>query len=88
MITAFQGKVYKAVLEIPHGETRSYKWVAKEIGRPLAVRAVGQALKKNPFIGVIPCHRVISSDGSLGGFSRGVKAKKKMLRKEKTAYLP
>jgi len=87
-MTPFQEKVYKAVLKIPYGETRSYKWVAKEIGRPAAARAVGQALKKNPFIGIIPCHRVISSDGSLGGFSGGVKAKKQMLRKEKTAYLP
>jgi len=86
-MTRFQEKVYKAVLKIPYGEVRSYKWVATEIGKPRASRAVGQALKKNPFIGVIPCHRVIASDGSLGGFSKGIKAKLKALKKEKSAFL-
>jgi len=81
-MTKFQEKVYKAVLKIPYGQVRSYKWVACKIGRPGAARAVGQALNKNPYIGIIPCHRVVASDGSLGGFSKGVKAKKSMLKKE------
>ena len=79
----FQKKVYKAVLSIPLGEVRSYNWVAKRIGRSKAVRAVGTALRKNPFTIIIPCHRVVKSDGSLGGYSRGVKRKRKLLDLEK-----
>jgi len=79
----FQKRVYRAVLGIPLGQVRSYNWVAKKIGRPNAVRAVGTALKKNPFTITIPCHRVIKSDGSLGGYSRGIKKKKHLLRLEK-----
>jgi methylated-DNA-[protein]-cysteine S-methyltransferase len=66
-LTEFSRKVYEAALTIPHGETRTYSWVAKKIGKPLAARAVGQALKKNPFPILIPCHRVVS-DKSIGGF--------------------
>ncbi len=80
--TEFQLKVYKAVSKVPKGQTCSYKWVAKQIGNPDAVRAVGNALNKNPLPGIIPCHRVIRSDGTLGGFSKGLKAKKKLLKKE------
>lgn len=83
MITNFQRKVYKAVLKIPLGCVRSYSWVAKEIGKPKAVRAVGSALKKNPFAPIIPCHRVIKSDGSLGGYSGGMKKKIRLLKLEK-----
>lgn len=79
----FQKKVYKAVLDIPLGETRSYEWVARKIGRPKAARAVGTALKNNPFTIIIPCHRVINSDGSLGGYSKGLKKKKYLLKLEK-----
>ena len=82
-ITEFQKKVYKIVQTIPKGQTRSYKWVAQKLGNPNAARAVGQALNKNPFIGKIPCHRVICSDGSLGGFALGVRRKKQMLDSEK-----
>jgi O-6-methylguanine DNA methyltransferase len=67
-LTSFERQVLKAVLEIPFGETRSYSWVAGRIGRPKAVRAVGQALRKNPFPLIIPCHRVIKSDGSFGKY--------------------
>lgn len=81
--TDFQKKVYRAVLSIPLGEVRSYNWVAKRIGRSKAVRAVGTALRKNPFTIIIPCHRVVKSDGSLGGYSRGVKKKKHLLELEK-----
>lgn len=63
----FQKKVYEATSLIPHGETRTYAWVASKIGKPLAARAVGQALRRNPIPLLIPCHRVVS-DKSLGGF--------------------
>ncbi|HQP91506.1 MAG TPA: MGMT family protein [Candidatus Omnitrophota bacterium] len=81
-ITEFEKKVYEAVRLIPKGQTRSYKWVAEKIGRPKAARAVGNALNKNPFAPVVPCHRVIKSDGSLGGFNGGLKKKIKLLREE------
>jgi len=66
--TPFQKKVYEVTTQIPHGETRSYGWVAQRIGSPFASRAVGQALRKNPFLIIVPCHRVLSSGGGLGGF--------------------
>lgn len=66
-LSDFQKKVYEATSLIPHGETRTYSWVAAKIGKPLAARAVGQALRRNPFPLLIPCHRVVS-DKSLGGF--------------------
>ena len=68
-LTVFEWQVLSAALSIPFGETRSYKWVAEKIGKPKAVRAVGQALKKNPFAPLIPCHRVVKSDGQLGGYA-------------------
>ena len=82
-MTPFAIKVYKAVLTIPIGEVRSYKWVAEKCGTPKAVRAVGQALKKNPWPLIIPCHRVIESGGRLGGYSRGLRRKKLLLELEK-----
>jgi len=82
-ITDFQKKVYTVVRKIPKGEVRSYKWVAEQIGTPRASRAVGQALKKNPYPEIIPCHRVIRSDGNLGGYSRGLKRKITLLKQEK-----
>lgn len=81
--TGFDKAVYRAVMEIPFGETRSYKWVAQKIGRPRSARAVGNALNKNPYAPFVPCHRVIASDGSLGGYSRGLGKKKEMLEREK-----
>ncbi len=73
-----------ACLEIPSGETRTYGWVARRIGSPMAARAVGRALALNPFAPQVPCHRVIRSDGKLGGYSApgGLLKKKKMLKKE------
>lgn len=79
----FQREVLKVVSQIPWGETRSYKWVAEKINKPGATRAVGQALKKNPYPFIIPCHRVIKSDGSLGGYSSGLQYKKFLLDLEK-----
>ncbi|HBR14961.1 MAG TPA: cysteine methyltransferase [Candidatus Omnitrophica bacterium] len=75
-MTKFQWQVLEAAMRIPLGETRSYKWVAQQIGRPKAVRAVGQALKKNPYPLIIPCHRVIKEDGSLGGYAGNCYKKK------------
>lgn len=87
-ITSFQRQVYRAALKIPLGETRSYQWVACAIGHPQAVRAVGQALKRNPFPLLIPCHRVIRRDGSLGGYAGKYDGKKeKLLRLEKNIAL-
>ena len=82
-MTDFQKKVYKAALSIPLGEVRTYKWVAKKIGHPKACRAVGQALKNNPFTLLIPCHRVIQSGGKLGGYAGGKKKKQALLDLEK-----
>lgn len=65
--TPFQYQVYSAIAKIPHGETRTYSWVASRIGKSTATRAVGQALKKNPLPVFVPCHRVVAAD-SLGGF--------------------
>jgi len=80
--TPFQQKVWKVLQTIPYGETRTYKWVAQKIGKPKAVRAVGQACGANPLPLIIPCHRVVASGNKLGGFSGGLRLKKKLLRRE------
>lgn len=80
--TIFRRKVWRVLQKIPHGETRSYRWVAEQIGNPRAFRAVGQANAANPIPIIIPCHRVIQTDGSLGGFSCGTNIKKELLRLE------
>lgn len=81
--TSFEVSVYKLICSIPWGETKSYKWVADKINKPQSQRAVGQALKKNPFPFIIPCHRVIRQDGGIGGFSCGTTLKKRLLEAEK-----
>jgi len=85
--TPFQRAVWRACMAIPRGQTRSYGWIARRIGRPNAARAVGSALGKNPFAPFVPCHRVIKSDGSPGGFSApgGLKAKLRLLNREKNS---
>ncbi len=80
--TRFQREVWKMTRLIPYGETRSYAWVAEQIKKPRAVRAVGQALSKNPLPIIVPCHRVVASDGKLGGFSGGVEMKRRLLSLE------
>ena len=80
--TAFQKQVWEVARIIPYGETRSYGWVAQQIGKPRAARAVGQALGKNPFLIIVPCHRVVASDGTLGGFGGGLEMKEKLLKLE------
>jgi len=82
-MTPFALKVYKTVLTIPLGQVRTYRWVARKIGNPRAYRAVGQALKNNPWPIIIPCHRVIASNGNLGGYSCGIGRKKRLLELEK-----
>ena len=82
--TKFQIKVWQYLKKIPMGSVKNYSQVAKAIGKPLAVRAVANAIGKNPYPPRIPCHRVIRSNGSLGGYSGkgGLKTKKKLLKKE------
>ncbi len=82
--TKFQVKVWAYLSKIPRGSVKTYSQVAKAIGKPLAVRAVANAIGKNPYPHKIPCHRVIKSDGSLGGYSGkgGLKTKVLLLKKE------
>jgi methylated-DNA-[protein]-cysteine S-methyltransferase len=80
--TAFQRKVWEITRLIPYGETRSYAWVAEQIKKPMAVRAVGQALGRNPLPVIVPCHRVVASDGRLGGYSGGLEWKSHLLNLE------
>ncbi len=81
-LTHFEKKVYTVVKKIPFGKTRTYAWVAEKTGCPAASRAVGNALNKNPFPIIVPCHRVVHSDGSLGGYALGKDLKKKLLEIE------
>ena len=85
-LTPFQKAVYRYVATIPRGQTRTYAQVAAAIGRPRAVRAVGNALNKNPFAPAVPCHRVVRTDGTLGGFASGQARKKTLLKREGVIY--
>ena len=85
--THFQREVWEITRLIPYGETRSYAWVAEQVKKPGAARAVGQALGKNPLPIIVPCHRVIASDGKLGGFSGGVEMKRSLLSLETLASI-
>ena len=82
--TKFQKRVWKELLKIPLGETRSYKEIAISIGNPKSYRAVANACGKNPYPVTIPCHRAIKSDGSIGGYSAkgGIKRKRMLLANE------
>jgi methylated-DNA-[protein]-cysteine S-methyltransferase len=80
--TEFERRVWLALRNIPYGETRTYKWLAEKIGKPKGSRAVGQALSKNPIPIVLPCHRIIESDGDIGGYSSGVDIKRRLLERE------
>lgn len=75
----FTQKVLRELKKIPYGEVRSYLWIGKQVGHVMGARAVGQAVKRNPIPIIIPCHRVIREDGSLGGFSLGIEIKKRLL---------
>jgi methylated-DNA-[protein]-cysteine S-methyltransferase len=80
--TDFQNKIWKTLQNIPFGQTISYKEIALKIGHPLAVRAVGAAIGRNPISIVIPCHRVIGSNGKMTGFAGGLKNKEILLKLE------
>jgi methylated-DNA-[protein]-cysteine S-methyltransferase len=81
--TPFQKKVWSALAKIPYGQTRSYQDIAKAIGHPKAFRAVGNANGQNSVPLIVPCHRVVESNGGLGGFGHGIKVKKRLLDLEK-----
>ncbi|OGI63585.1 6-O-methylguanine DNA methyltransferase [Candidatus Nomurabacteria bacterium RIFCSPHIGHO2_01_FULL_40_12] len=82
--TIFQKKVWRALCDIPKGKTITYKELAKKIGRPRSARAVANAVGANPMTIIIPCHRVVRTNGTLGGYSGkgGIKTKQALLRKE------
>ncbi|MEH2109496.1 bifunctional DNA-binding transcriptional regulator/O6-methylguanine-DNA methyltransferase Ada [Nostoc sp.] len=80
--TAFQKQVWQALQKIPYGETRTYTDIARNIAKPQAVRAVGNACGANPIALIVPCHRVLRSDGSLGGYHWGIERKQKLLTQE------
>ena len=86
--TEFQKRVWKALCEIPYGETRTYKQIAEAIGNPKAVRAVGMANNRNPLLVVVPCHRVINADGKLMGYAAGLDKKAFLLRLEAKYLTP
>ena len=80
--TPFQLKCWRALLDIPFGETRTYADIARAVGRPQGFRAVGMANNRNPIAIVVPCHRVIASDGTLCGYGGGLDVKQKLLELE------
>ena len=82
MASGFRKGVWSITCAIPYGETRSYAWVAAQLDMPKAARAVGQALGRNPLPIIVPCHRVLSSDGGLCGFSAGLDMKRRLLSLE------
>ena len=84
-MTLFQQRVFAVVTRIPSGEVRSYRWVAEQLGDPRLARAVGGALNRNPDPRTVPCHRVVRSDGSLGGYAWGVARKRRLLARERAA---
>jgi O-6-methylguanine DNA methyltransferase len=81
--TPFQLDVWRELVKIPYGTTRSYAEIARRVGRSRAVRAVGQANGRNPIVILVPCHRVVSTDGSLGGYSSGLDRKRYLLDLER-----
>jgi len=81
--TEFQMRVWKSLIEIPYGQTQSYAQIAKKIQNPMAYRAVGTSCGANPLPIIIPCHRVLASNGSLGGYSGGLEIKMALLEHEK-----
>jgi len=82
VLTRFQTKVYKALLKIPAGQTRTYKQIAKAVGSPNSARAVGNACNRNPYPFIVPCHRVVGSNGKLTGYAFGLNVKEKLLAAE------
>ena len=85
--TPFQQQVWSALLQVPYGQTASYKDIAQAIGKPRAVRAVGMANGRNPIPIIVPCHRIIGADGQLVGYSSGLWRKEWLLKHEKAKGL-
>ena len=84
--TQFEIRVWKKLLTIPYGKTRSYQWLANAIGKPKTYRAVGNANGKNPIPLIVPCHRVIQKNGNLGGYTGGTNLKEYLLNLENNFY--
>jgi len=84
----FHTEVWRGLLEIPYGETRSYGWLATRVNRPGAARAVGSANGRNPIAIVVPCHRVIGADGTLVGYGGGLNRKRALLDLERQHFAP
>ena len=80
--TDFQQQVWNAIRQIPYGEVRTYQWIADRIGRPKSARSIGNAVGANPVSILIPCHRIIRSDGTLGGYGGGLERKRRLLALE------
>jgi len=80
--TPFQREVWRALRSLPYGSTASYGWIARQVGRPKGPRAVGQAVGSNPWPIIVPCHRVLAGDGTLGGFGGGLALKRALLKLE------
>ena len=89
-MSVFEEKVWSQIKKIPRGKTVTYSEIARRIGMPKAARAVGNAVGKNPFPVVVPCHRVVRSDGKLGGYSGpgGIRRKRELLRRERSRPFP
>jgi methylated-DNA-[protein]-cysteine S-methyltransferase len=85
--TDFEKRVWEELKKVKYGETQTYKWLSAEIGKPQAFRAVGNALAKNPLPIIFPCHRIIESDGSIGGYSSGIDIKRRLLELEYYTHL-
>ena len=83
IMTDFEKKVLREACKIPLGQVRSYKWLAKKCGKPKAYRAIANALHKNPFPLIIPCHRVVKNDHKIGGYAFGVPLKQELINLEK-----
>lgn len=86
--TAFQRAVWDAIAEIPYGQTATYTELAREVGRPAAMRAVGAAVGRNPLSVVVPCHRVVGAGGALTGYAGGLERKRLLLTLEHAPALP
>lgn len=82
--TVFQRQVWRTLLRVPYGKLRSYQWVAARVGGPQYARAVGNAVGANPLPIIVPCHRIVAHDATLGGFSGGLQTKRKLLTLEGT----
>jgi len=85
--TAFQQKVWSILLTIPPGQTRTYSWLAQQVGNPRAIRAVARACSQNKIAILIPCHRIIRKNGKISGYKWGSELKRKLILKEKNSYL-